>query len=195
MPQRLLSPADYRRTPWRNGGGRTTEIVSYPPGAGPNAFDWRVSIAEVDRDGPFSTFPGVDRILVLLAGDGLRLEGTGAPIELRACGEPYAFDGGTPLRCALLGGPVEVFNLMVRHARMRGEVVVARDEHAVIAPARFAVCHVRSGAFECLLPGHAPIPVAANHTLAVEADGVPAPLHVNPVAAGALALVAVTDFT
>jgi environmental stress-induced protein Ves len=194
MPHRLLSPADYLCAPWRNGGGRTTEIAAYPPGSSIDRFDWRVSIAEVDRDGPFSTFPGVDRILVLLAGGGLRLSGSGEPIELRALGEPCAFDGGAPLQCTLFRGPVQNFNLMIRRARVRGEVVVVRDEHAVIAPARFLVCHVRDGAYECLLPGHAPINVAAGHTLAVEADDRPAPLHVNPIAAGAFALVAVTEF-
>jgi len=37
---------------------------------------------------------GIDRILVLLVGAGLRLEGTGEPIELRAIGEPCALGGG-----------------------------------------------------------------------------------------------------
>ena len=31
-------------------------------------FDWRLSLAQVDRDGPFSRFDNVDRTLVLLSG-------------------------------------------------------------------------------------------------------------------------------
>ena len=51
---RLLKPADYVRMPWKNGGGQTTEIVVHPAGATLAEFDWRVSIADVDADGPFS---------------------------------------------------------------------------------------------------------------------------------------------
>jgi hypothetical protein len=45
--QRVLSPADYRRMPWKNGAGRTTEIAVHPAGAALDAFDWRVSVADV----------------------------------------------------------------------------------------------------------------------------------------------------
>src|SRR5258707_14720415 len=69
---RVLSPSDYRRMPWKNGGGHTHEIAAHPEGAGMAAFAWRVSIAEIAQDGPFSSFPGVDRTLVLLAGNGGR---------------------------------------------------------------------------------------------------------------------------
>ena len=81
---RVLSPADSRRMPWKNGGGLTHEIAVHPSGAGMAAFEWRVSVAEVAQDGPFSRFPGVDRTLVLLAGNGVRLEGTGDPLDLRS---------------------------------------------------------------------------------------------------------------
>ena len=70
---RVLSPADYRRMPWKNGGGHTTEIAAEPPGAGTASFVWRVSVADIAQDGPFSAFPGIDRTLVLLSGRGMRL--------------------------------------------------------------------------------------------------------------------------
>ena len=70
---RLLTPADYRPMPWKNGAGRTTEIAAHPAGAALDAFAWRVSIADVERDGPFSRFPGIDRTIVLLDGAGMRL--------------------------------------------------------------------------------------------------------------------------
>ncbi len=75
--QCVLSPADYRRMPWKNGGGHTTEIAAFPAGAGLASFVWRVSIADVLQDGPFSPFPGIDRTLVLLEGEGMRLSGDG----------------------------------------------------------------------------------------------------------------------
>ncbi len=45
----------------------------YPAGAALDEFLWRVSIADVERDGPFSRFPGIDRTIVLLEGAGMRL--------------------------------------------------------------------------------------------------------------------------
>ena len=54
---RLLTPNDYRSMPWKNGAGRTTEIAVHPAGAALDAFAWRVSIADIERDGPFSRFP------------------------------------------------------------------------------------------------------------------------------------------
>jgi environmental stress-induced protein Ves len=76
-------PLDYARMPWKNGGGQTTEIA-VSAGASLADFDWRVSIAEINADGPFSAFAGVDRTLVLLSGAGVRLTGTTHMAELRA---------------------------------------------------------------------------------------------------------------
>jgi len=39
---------------WKNGGGVTREIICQPLGAGMDDFDWRVSIAHIASDGPFS---------------------------------------------------------------------------------------------------------------------------------------------
>jgi uncharacterized protein len=61
---------DYRRMPWKNGGGETAEIAVFPEGATLDDFDWRISMATVSADGPFSLFPGVDRTLSVLEGDG-----------------------------------------------------------------------------------------------------------------------------
>ena len=69
MSARVLRTADYRRMRWKNGGGWTTELaVSPEPGA--DAFDWRISIAEIESDGAFSTFPLCDRWIALLEGNG-----------------------------------------------------------------------------------------------------------------------------
>ena len=58
---------------WKNGGGVTREIVASPEGAPLDAFDWRVSLADVSADGPFSSFPGVDRTLTVVEGAGMDL--------------------------------------------------------------------------------------------------------------------------
>ncbi|MFO1316598.1 MAG: HutD family protein [Burkholderiales bacterium] len=189
----LLSPADYRRMPWKNGGGRTLEIATEPPGAGTASFVWRVSVADIERDGPFSRFPGVDRTLVLLEGHGMRLTSDGGLLEMRAAFEPVRFPGESALHCALVDGPTRDFNLMVRRDAARGDVVVVRDAGCAIEPARCLVCFAATGACECLIAGFPPIAVPPGHALLIAADpgaAVPA-VHVLPAAAGSVALVAV----
>jgi hypothetical protein len=192
----VLSPADYRHMPWKNGGGHTTEIATFPSGSDFASFVWRVSIADVQQDGPFSTFAGVDRTLVLLAGGGMRLTGESAPIELRTAFEPIEFSGDASLQCSLLAGPVRDFNLMVRRGKARGSIVVCRDRVDSVAAADAYVCHVVAGAAVCTLEGQPPIELALSHTLVLTSGArttVPA-LRVHPVAAGTVALVAAIRF-
>jgi hypothetical protein len=181
--------------PWKNGGGVTTEIAAHPPGAGLDAIDWRLSLAEVAVDGPFSRFPGIDRTLVLLDGAGMRLELAGHVVELRAPYEPCAFSGDVEVDCRLLAGPVRDFNLMLRRERVRGGLTVLRDGGARVGAAAERFCFVAAGAVECLLPGCPPIAVAGGHALWIGGEGpdARAALAVNPLAAGAVTLVASID--
>jgi environmental stress-induced protein Ves len=98
-------------TPWKNGGGVTRELLAWP-----SAADWRVriSVADVDRPGPFSSFPGVERWFAVLEGAGVRLDVDGSVRELDALSEPFRFDGAAPVTCELPGGPTRDLNLMVR---------------------------------------------------------------------------------
>ena len=180
--------------PWKNGGGRTTEIAVHPPGAGLDAFDWRVSIADVEADGPFSPFPGIDRTIVLLDGAGMRLAGGDHAIDLRVRYEPFSFSGDVPMTCTLLSGPVRDFNLMLRRGRVLGSVAALRDGTARIAAAAERLCFVAAGAFECLLPGDPPFTLAAGHTLRVGGgDDALATLAMTPVSPAAVALVVNID--
>ncbi len=111
-------------TPWKNGGGTTREIVCQPPGAGMDSFDWRVSIATIAAAGPFSAFPGVDRVITLLDGAGVRLFGGGIDHSLDTPGIPFAFSGDVALGCELLGGASTDFNVMARRGRVLAEVRV-----------------------------------------------------------------------
>jgi environmental stress-induced protein Ves len=114
----ILQSSDYRRMPWKNGGGETTEIAVSPAGAGLDDFGWRVSMARVEGDGPFSAFPGVDRTLTILDGEGLRLAVAGRPaISLDAAAEPFTFPADQPTQSSLIGGPVTDLNVMTRRAR------------------------------------------------------------------------------
>lgn len=103
---------------WKNGGGSTRQLLAYPPGASLDNFAYRVSVAEVDSDGPFSHFPGVDRSLAILQGDGLALmNGPQLFGTLLAGQPPMAFDGGLPLSGLRLGGKVRDFNVMSRRGQ------------------------------------------------------------------------------
>jgi environmental stress-induced protein Ves len=122
--------------PWKNGGGATREIVCQPPGAGMDAFDWRISIATIDRPGPFSAFPGIARTIMLLEGCGVRLRSAQAGIDHRLDTPlmPFDFDGSTALDCDLLGGTSTDFNVMVRADRLASQCRVLHAAHA-LAPA------------------------------------------------------------
>jgi environmental stress-induced protein Ves len=111
-----LLASDRVAVPWKNKGGVTREVAVFPPGAGMADFLWRVSIAEVAEAGPFSIFPGVDRILTVLDGT-LDLGG----IALSP-GEPFAFPGDVPIEGRPIDGPVADLNLMMRRDRVRGSV-------------------------------------------------------------------------
>ncbi|SAK54611.1 hypothetical protein AWB80_02004 [Caballeronia pedi] len=115
-----LTPA-----PWKNGGGVTREIATGPQGASFDAFAWRLSLADVASDGAFSTFAGVDRVLVLLDGAGMRL--SEADGQVHALDTPLAsarFAGETPIHATLIDGPTRDFNVMVRRDRARATVDV-----------------------------------------------------------------------
>ena len=76
---RHLRSSDYRIMPWKNGGGSTTEIAICPEGSGipGGQFRWRVSIADVVADGPFSRFSGYDRHIMVVEGAGMTLNTRG----------------------------------------------------------------------------------------------------------------------
>lgn len=87
---KILRAGDYKRMPWKNGGGQTTEIAVFPPHASVEDFGWRISMATVGEDGPFSVFPGVDRTLSILSGEGIELTIAERPsVVLASPSEPY----------------------------------------------------------------------------------------------------------
>jgi environmental stress-induced protein Ves len=195
VQHRLLSPADYRRVPWRTGTGRTTEIASHPQGAAPDAFDWRVGIGEVIKDGPLPQFPGIERTIIVIGGAGLRLDGGGHPALLVARHEPYTLSGGESVLCTLIEGPVREFELLLRRGRCRGSVIVLQGEGVRPPRARFTLCYAATGACECLLAGHAPLTLAMDHALLVEDAAAATPIAVNPLTTDAVALVTAVDLS
>ena len=113
------------RTAWKNGGGSTREIVCSPQRSGLDSFDWRISIATIAQSGPFSVFAGVDRNIMLLQGDGVRLHGaSGIYHRLDTAALPFAFPGDVALECTLLGPASTDFNVMTRRGRAQAKVQV-----------------------------------------------------------------------
>ncbi|WP_119392289.1 HutD/Ves family protein [Taklimakanibacter lacteus] len=132
---RILRQGDYKVMPWKNGGGITTEIAAFPAdaGLGGKPFQWRVSIADVASDGPFSTFAGYDRHIMLLEGKGMRLHAEEAGvIDLAVPYRPASFSGDWAVSGALIDGPVKDFNLMV--ARQSGRGALACQELSAPLP-------------------------------------------------------------
>jgi environmental stress-induced protein Ves len=109
---RIISPSEYRAEKWRNGRGETlvlhTEFLPHS-----TDFAYRVSIAAVDTDGPFSEFSGYDRTLVLLGGNGVTLQHDGKQSdELMSRFSVARFSGDSKTVATLREGPIQDFNLM-----------------------------------------------------------------------------------
>ncbi|MFF0923164.1 HutD family protein [Rhizobium leguminosarum] len=112
---RILRSGDHKRMPWKNGKGETVEIAVFPPGASINDFDWRISMATVAEDGPFSIFPGIDRTLAILDGNGMVLDAAGSePVPLTTASDPLAFPADIPVAARLEDGAITDLNVMTR---------------------------------------------------------------------------------
>ena len=142
---RILKSSEYRRMPWRNGRGETAEVAISPTGGTLDDFDWRVSMARIDGDGPFSIFAQTDRTLAVLRGDGLCLSIAGsAPVELTRDSEPLSFPGDVAVGATLLGASVTDLNVMTRRKRsnhsMRRLRIAGSVEVPLEAPLALLIC-------------------------------------------------------
>ena len=115
--------------PWRNGGGVTRELFTWPAGV---SWNVRISVADIDADGPFSAFPGVERWFAVIDGHGVELDFGDATQRITRDGPALRFDGARAPLCRLLDGPTRDLNLMLRGAR--GAMVSAAD-HRPWSPA------------------------------------------------------------
>ena len=138
---RRIHPSEHRPQRWKNGGGVTTEILREP--AEGEAFLYRVSIADVASDGPFSIFAGYDRHIMLLGGNGMHLDcGEHGSIVLTK-NEPRFFSGDWAVTGTLVDGPVRDFNLMVDRARMKSSLELVSTPGLVAAD--ICILHILAG--------------------------------------------------
>lgn len=112
------------RVPWRNGGG-WTQVLAQSEGGEP--IEWRISVADIERDGPFSDYSGYDRTIVsqdasftLEFADGERVHVT--PLV------PVSFAGERAVFCRLHGSPATAFNVMTLRTAFMHEVRVSGGE-------------------------------------------------------------------
>ena len=154
--------------PWANGGGTTRELLRADDGA------WRLSLADVDRDGPFSSFPGRHRLLTVVAGPVLRLvvDGTEHLVEPR---RPFAFAGGAGVVASVPDGPVRVLNVVVDPAAVTPVVTVlelgrgsalplADDQAALVLQGRARVADAEVASYDLVV---GPAEVSGRCTLAI----------------------------
>ena len=127
-----LRVEDVAPQPWANGGGRTRELLAWP---GPRDWWLRISVADIEQDGPFSTYPGVDRWFGVLEGEGVALRWPQAVRRLQPGHALLHFDGGEPPHCTLLGGTTRDLNVM--HRRGLGRVQVRRAHDGSAPPEGF----------------------------------------------------------
>ena len=120
---RILWAKDRIATPWKNGGGTTSEVIVFPPNAGFDDFGWRVSIARVDSSGPFSVFAGIDRHLAMLRGHVVLKTSGRAPVEISPEAQPISFPGDVPTEADVVDGPATDLNVMTRRGTFRATMI------------------------------------------------------------------------
>ncbi|MHA6668367.1 HutD/Ves family protein [Homoserinimonas sp. A447] len=161
----LLPAAERTDEPWRNGGGSTRQIAAL---TGPDGWLWRLSMARVEADGPFSVFPGVTRTILVMDGDEMELDVAGSRVCLGA--EPFTFDGAAETHGALRTSAVTDFNVMVRRGEFTadtqripagqgcftvpGETTGSPSTVIVVAPATGAHLEVEQLGLDLALAGY-----------------------------------------
>lgn len=135
----ILRAANYKVMPWKNGLGSTTEIAIFPADAKLDDFDWRVSMAQVTSDGPFSSFPGIDRTLLVIDGAGIDLNVHGrVPVRIDR-NTIHSFPGDQQTSATLIDGPITDLNVMSRRGIVSQHVrrinVMKRQDFIVSAQA------------------------------------------------------------
>uniref|UniRef100_A0A486XW77 HutD family protein n=1 Tax=Rheinheimera sp. BAL341 TaxID=1708203 RepID=A0A486XW77_9GAMM len=170
MTIKIISATQWQTQRWQNGGGITHQLCRQDDADG---MLWRLSIAEVASDGPFSRFDNIDRIIMLLEGDGFSLHGVGdKPQVLNRPLRPFCFAGETPIHCTLLNGSVRDFNLMARRAAVQADlqVLTIGSEAQTLPLSAQTLLYVAAGSVDAAI-GAMHITLEAQHTLSLSNEG------------------------
>jgi uncharacterized protein len=110
---RHIARADYQTKPWKNGKGTTHDILILPEGSNHDSFDLRFALSPIVETAVFSSFPGADRVITVVEGEGLDLQFQ-TQIEHLSQYQSHYFDTGLDPIGTPLTGPVRVINVMAR---------------------------------------------------------------------------------
>lgn len=136
---RIQRFADHEPMPWKNGRGTSYEVAR----SGGDVWAWRVAIAPVVEDGPFSELPGVDRWLVVIEEPALEMSIDGV-LHVARRAEVVSFAGESTVVARLPDGATRDLGLMVRRGRatgsmevvqkgpVTGRIIVAIDQSTVV---------------------------------------------------------------
>ena len=128
----IIDASEFKTIAWKNGKGETTELA-VSEGGSVDAFDWRLSIATVTQDGPFSDFTGYWRNLVLIEGQGIDLNHDQEYTDsLREVLEFTTFDGGSQTTGTLVDGTIRDFNIMSKQGLFIPQVSTFHDLEALL---------------------------------------------------------------
>ena len=119
----IFTELDFKIMPWKNGGGVTTELFCLNDPTHSSVL-FRLSIARVEYDGPFSNFLGIDRTLLLLKGKGFNLESINSNTVIEFNSAPFNFKGEDSVKCTLIDGPCVDFNVMTARSFAHSKVFV-----------------------------------------------------------------------
>ena len=112
----MIKKSEYKVMPWKNGMGHTAEIDRFPK---TGDYLWRLSQAPILSDGPFSLFPGYDRLLCICEGKGIILNQQQIlPLQ------PLSFSGDQQSQCQLIQGPVKDVGLIFNRTQILAEMAV-----------------------------------------------------------------------
>lgn len=163
--QKRFSWSALRPEPWLNGGGLTRTVAS---GRSGDTLRWRVSIADIEQDGPFSVFDGLQRTAVLLRGPGLALRGPRGTWSLERIGATASFNGEEPLHASLGRDAARLWNVMSARGVMRSRVEVTRGGSGRVEPAAVICLFVLEGTLTVALAGREPAVLGPDDGVVIE---------------------------
>lgn len=136
-----LVPAE----PWKNGGGLTRLLAE-------SGNEWRVSLANVEVNGPYSRFEDMTRLSLILEGKGVVLRAGGEIVPLDYL-VPTIYDGSVEWAASLVDAPVVALNIMARTGKYRPSASVVGAEVGL-----------PQGSAAVILSGHSRCVVQGEHT-------------------------------
>lgn len=141
----IVRHADTAPSPWANGGGVTRQLLVHPPQAALAGFLWRMSVAEITTPAEFSCLPQVDRVLVLLQGEGLTLRLAHTAHVLQPCLSVVAFRGESVVHAQPAQAGSHVLNVMTRRGAVVPQIHIQHGSYSPLAVSGSRVCYVAAG--------------------------------------------------